>query len=119
MEQGASLLAPGRGKDGVRRVMRRRRTARHGRPPSGVEGLDGIADGLIVAVQALGNEPGVLALGTGQENLDRRSIKALAERKPWWRACCSDSVTARIYRGFLMSHSIPHFLKTLLEIALG
>jgi hypothetical protein len=69
MEQGAPWLAPGRRQDRVWGAMRRRRLTSHGRQPSGMERLDGVAHGLIVAAYGLGDDTGVLATGAGSQHL--------------------------------------------------
>ena len=69
MEQGTPWLALGRRQDRVWGAMRRRRLASHGREPSGMERLDGVAHGLIVAAQGLGDDAGVLAMRAGQQHL--------------------------------------------------
>ena len=84
MEQGTQLLALGRRKDRVWGAMRRRRLASHGREPSGMERLDGVAHGLIVAAQGFGDSTGVLAMRAGQERIWlRRITNALDDRKPF------------------------------------
>jgi hypothetical protein len=65
MEQGTQLLASGRRQDRVWGAMRSRRLASHCREPPGMECLDGVAHGLIVAAQGLGDDAGVLAMRAG------------------------------------------------------
>jgi hypothetical protein len=69
MEQGTPWLASGRRIDRVWGPRWRRRVASHGREPPGMERLDGVAHGLIVAAQGLGDDTGVLARGAGSQNL--------------------------------------------------
>lgn len=77
MQQRAQLLAPDGREDRVRRLMRRGRAARYGCDSLGIACLEGIADGLIVATQGLGDQPGVLAPHAGQEHLAAPQDKGL------------------------------------------
>jgi hypothetical protein len=80
--QGLQRLAPTRIADGMRRTMGRRRPTLQGRQPTRLEGLEGMADGLIVATERRGDAPGPLPTGTGQHELQRRQTKASADRQP-------------------------------------
>jgi hypothetical protein len=69
VEQGPQLLAPNRVEDGMWGAMGRRRPTLQGRQPTRIEGMDNIADRLIVATELLGDAPGLLTTGTGQQDL--------------------------------------------------
>jgi hypothetical protein len=69
VEQGSQLRAPKRVEDGMRGPMGGRRPTLQGPQPTRIEGMDGIADGLIVATELLGNPSGPLTTGTGPQDL--------------------------------------------------
>jgi hypothetical protein len=77
MQQRAQLLASDGREDRVRSLMRRGRAALYRGDPPGIERLEGIADGLIVAAQGLGDDTGVLATRAGQENLAAAQDKGI------------------------------------------
>ena len=77
VEQRLELLAPGWSEHGVRCLMRRGRLALQRRQAPPIERLDGVAHGLIVAAQRLGDEAGVLPTGTGQEDLAAAQDKGI------------------------------------------
>jgi hypothetical protein len=77
MEQGTQVLAPGGREDRVWGPMRRRRAAADCREPPGIEGMNRMANGLLVAAHGPGDDPGVLATGAGQEDLAAAQHKGI------------------------------------------
>ncbi len=75
VQQGAELLASCGIEDG-RIGERARRAGRERGEAVGVEGVDGIANGLVVAAQCLGDSRGVLARGARQEDVAAAYRKA-------------------------------------------
>jgi hypothetical protein len=79
----------------------------HRRESPGVKGVDGMAHVLGGTAQLLGNVRGALPTRTGQQDLDRRRVKASEERSPVSSCWRSSEVIGRTYIGGLMSHTIP------------
>ena len=69
VEQGAQLLASGRVEDSVRKPLWGRGAWREDGKTLGIEAMNDVADSLVVAGKALGNQAGMLAAGASEQDL--------------------------------------------------
>src|SRR5262249_36887100 len=76
------LLAPRRLEGRMWGPLGGRGVARQGRQPLGIEGMQRIADGLVVAAQGLANHAGRLTTGTGEQDLTASQHKGIGRAQP-------------------------------------
>jgi len=82
----------------------------------GIETVEHVMYGLVVAAQLERNREARSPRADAIKIWQRRNTKASDERNPFWMCCRSSSVNGRIKMEFLILWSRPHFLLPLVEM---
>jgi hypothetical protein len=90
-----------------------------GRQPLGIEGVQDVADGLIVAAQGLANQAGRLATGTGEQDLTATQDKGIGRAQPLLQGVLFVFGQRTDINGFFHAQEYTTFPNTLRGTALG